>query len=109
MRMLPWPVWPLAGQARWGQNMNVGSMTVLLSWRCWGACQEGVCLDPHFYSKCTSPRFSGELPDELRWEIYDIFENTTALVPGTVGRRCSRANDPSMPHYFDLFPIHSYG
>src|SRR5262245_5477622 len=21
-------------------------MRILLSWRCWGACQEGVCLDP---------------------------------------------------------------
>src|SRR5262249_29178113 len=41
-------------------------MTVLLCWRCWGACQEGVCRDPHFCYKCTSPRFSGELPSNLR-------------------------------------------
>jgi hypothetical protein len=39
-----------------------GSMRILLSWLCWGACQEGVCLDPHFHCNCTSPRFSGELP-----------------------------------------------
>src|SRR5215475_5093489 len=46
MPMLPWPVCPLAGHARLGQNTVVGSMTILLSWLCWGACQEEVCLDP---------------------------------------------------------------
>src|SRR5262245_40266309 len=61
-RMLPWPTCPLAGQARFGPHIVVGSMKILLSWRCWGACQEGVCLDPHFCYKRTSPRFSGELP-----------------------------------------------
>src|SRR5882724_5168790 len=60
--MLPWPVCPLAGHARLGQNVVAGSMRILLSWLCWGACQEGVCLDPHFHCNCTSPRFSGELP-----------------------------------------------
>jgi hypothetical protein len=30
-----------------GQNTVVGSMTILLSWLCWGACQEKVCLDPN--------------------------------------------------------------
>src|SRR6266702_2776576 len=44
--ILPWPVCPLAGHARLGQNTVVGSMTILLSWLCWGACQEEVCLDP---------------------------------------------------------------
>src|SRR5690242_4239772 len=29
--MLPWPVWPLAGQCSLGQNMVVGSMMVLLA------------------------------------------------------------------------------
>jgi hypothetical protein len=28
---------PLAGHARWGQNMVAGSMMLLFSWRCWGA------------------------------------------------------------------------
>jgi len=37
-------------------------MNVLLSWLCWGACQEGVCLNPHFHGKRTSPRWNGELP-----------------------------------------------
>src|SRR5215216_2166113 len=43
---LPRPVWPLAGQYRLGQNRVVGSMVCLLLWRCWAACQEGVCQDP---------------------------------------------------------------
>src|SRR5712691_2673523 len=60
--ILPWPVWPLAGHARLGQNTVVGSMTILLSWLCWGACQEKVCLDPCFLCNLTPPRFSVELP-----------------------------------------------
>src|SRR5436853_5996876 len=62
--LLPWPVWPLAGHARLGQNTVVGSMTILLSWLCWGACQEEVCLDPRFLCNLTLPRFSVELPVE---------------------------------------------
>src|SRR5436190_21388473 len=60
--ILPWQVWPLAGHARLGQNTVVGSMTILLSWLCWGACQEEVCLDPRFLCNLTLPRFSVELP-----------------------------------------------
>src|SRR5438552_13481049 len=60
--LLPWPVWPLAGHARLGQNTVVGSMTILLSWLCWGACQEKICLDPRFLCNLTPPRFSVELP-----------------------------------------------
>src|SRR5712691_10000344 len=60
--ILPWPVWPLAGHARLGQNTVVGSMTILLSWLCWGACQEEVWLDPRFLCNLTLPRFSVELP-----------------------------------------------
>src|SRR2546423_15236008 len=63
--ILPWPVWPLAGHARLGQNTVVGSMTVLLSWLCWGAYQEEVCLDPRFLCNLTLPRFSAELPPDL--------------------------------------------
>src|ERR1700757_639839 len=65
MPMLPWPIWPLAGHARLGQNTVAGSMTILLSWLCWGACQEEVCLDPRFLCNLTPPRFSVELPVEL--------------------------------------------
>src|SRR6059036_779443 len=60
--IVPWRVWPLAGHARLGQNTVVGSMTILLSWLCWGACQEEVCLDPRFLCNFTPPRFSVELP-----------------------------------------------
>src|SRR5207247_6696032 len=65
MPMLPRPIWPLAGHARLGQNTVVGSMTILLSWLCWGACQEEVCLDPRCLCNLTPPRFSGELPSRL--------------------------------------------
>src|SRR5437868_13865949 len=60
--ILPWPVWPLAGHARLGQNTVVGSMTILLSWLCWGACQEEVRLDHRFLCNLTLPPFSVELP-----------------------------------------------
>src|SRR5258705_10611933 len=62
MPMLPWPIWPLAGHARLGQNLVVGFMTILPSWLCWGASQEEVCLDPCFLCNLTPPRFSVELP-----------------------------------------------
>src|SRR5438046_5754158 len=61
--ILPWPVWPLAGHARLGQNTVVGSMTILRSWLCWGACQEEVCLAPRFLCNLPPPRFSVELPN----------------------------------------------
>src|SRR6266446_9148153 len=62
MPIFPWPVCPLAGHARLGQHVVAGSMMSLLEWLCWRAYQEGVCLNPHFHCKRTSPRFSGELP-----------------------------------------------
>src|SRR5882724_4051170 len=78
--MLPWPVCPLAGHARLGQNVVAGSMRILLSWLCWGACQEGVCLDPHFHCNCTSPRFSGELPVVVLEVVALIFERIERLI-----------------------------
>src|SRR6266446_10901831 len=67
MRMLPWPVWPLAEHARLGQNTVVGSMTVLLV--VLGSMPRGVCLDPRFLYKYASPRLNAELP---RSPIRDI-------------------------------------
>src|SRR2546428_2798438 len=61
--IVPGRVWPLAGHARLGQNTVVGSMAILLSWLCWGACQEEVCLDPHFLCNLTPPRLNVELPE----------------------------------------------
>src|SRR6266516_4450664 len=58
--ILPWPVWPLAGQFLLGQNVVVGSMMVLLA-LC-GSMPRGVYLGPHFRYKCASPRLSAELP-----------------------------------------------
>src|SRR5467141_2781378 len=69
MPMLPWPIWPLAGHARLGQNTVVGSMTILLSWLCWGAYQEEVCLDPRFLCNLTLPRLSVELPDHRLYRV----------------------------------------
>src|SRR2546427_3067417 len=59
--ILPWPVWPLAGQFRLGQHVVVGSMMVLLA-LC-GSMPRGVYLGPHFRYKCASPRLSAELPN----------------------------------------------
>src|SRR5712691_5478638 len=58
--MLPWPVCPLAGHAKFGQNVVVGSMLVLRG--ALGNVPRGVCLDPHFHCKRTIPRLSVELP-----------------------------------------------
>src|SRR6266571_668221 len=74
--ILPWPVWPLAGQSLLGQNVVVGSMMVLLA-LC-GSMPRGVYLGPHFRYKCASPRLSAELPDhlealkELTFPFYDL-------------------------------------
>src|SRR4051812_27226460 len=58
--MLPWPVCPLAGHAKFGQNVVVGSMLVLRA--ALRYVPRGVCLDPHFHCKRTIPRLSVELP-----------------------------------------------
>src|SRR2546427_3151215 len=60
--MLPWPVWPLAGQSGLGQNTVARSMSILL------ALSSGlprVWLDLRFCYKSASPRFSAELPAHL--------------------------------------------
>src|SRR5262245_64599116 len=61
--MLPWPVWPPAGQCALGQNMVVGSMIVLLA--LYESMPRGGCREPHFCYKRASPRFSGEPPDHF--------------------------------------------
>src|SRR6266478_8020036 len=85
MPMLPWPMWPLAEHARLGQNTVVGSMTILLSWLCWGACQEKVCLDPRFLCNLTPPRFSVELPHCFFQGIPTICLYVTSLVASSYG------------------------
>src|SRR5437764_6467412 len=77
--ILPWPVWPLAGHARLGQNTVVGSMTILLSWLCWGACQEEVCLDPRFLCNLTLPRFSVELPRVTMYERILVIDDEECI------------------------------
>src|SRR5256886_17590994 len=87
--ILPWPVWPLAGHARLGQNTVAGSMTILLSWLCWGACQEKVCLDPRFLCNLTPPRFSVELPLRRLFKEHEDIVNTQHV-------RLLRQKDESM-------------
>src|SRR4051794_10722623 len=88
MPMLPWLFCPLAGQARLGQNVGGGAMRIFLSLGCWGACQEGVCLDPHFCYKCFSPRLSVELPlDSVTQSKPRNIHTITAAVRGLGLRR----------------------
>src|SRR6266581_4105490 len=74
--ILPWPVWPLAGQSLLGQNVVVGSMMVLLA-LC-GSMPRGVYLGPHFRYKCASPRLSAELPSLPGEILFPLFSNRSA-------------------------------
>src|SRR5262249_606805 len=58
--ILPWPVWPLAGQFLLGQNVVVGSMIVLLA--VCGSIPRGECLDPIFV---TSGLYHGQVQSYL--------------------------------------------
>src|SRR5438093_3402709 len=80
MPILPWPPWPLAGHAEFGQNVVVGSMFVLRV--ALGNVPRGVCLDPHFHCKRTIPRLSVELPD-LAFEKIQCFPFYTYDEDGT--------------------------
>src|SRR6266481_8605016 len=100
--ILPWPVWPLAGHARLGQNTVVGSMTILLSWLCWGACQEKVCLDPRFLCNLTSPRFSVELPRTVGAQKSGVFRDNKICVSfkGGYGWRTQKCRNMCIPYTF---------
>src|SRR2546428_11442634 len=77
MPMWPCPMWPLAEHARLGQHTVVGSMTILLAWLCWGACQEKICLDPRFLCNLTPPRFSVELPLQTAMARFFLFHTSS--------------------------------
>src|SRR5438128_1770780 len=55
-------------------------MTILLSWLCWGACQEEVCLDPRFLCNLTPPRLTVELPIA---ELVVIYKQYNGLLPSS--------------------------
>src|SRR6058998_2831393 len=93
MPMLPWPMWPLAEHARLGQNTVVGSMTILLSWLCWGACQEEVCLDPRFLCNLTLPRLSVELPTPLSAPYFERFDHFGIIAYRHLGLSSARRMD----------------
>src|SRR6266571_1251711 len=84
--ILPWPVWPLAGQSLLGQNVVVGSMMVLLA-LC-GSMPRGVYLGPHFRYECASPRLSAELPifvhmySMLKFFVLDVLLRRVVAVSG---------------------------
>src|SRR5436309_15208126 len=57
-------------------------MTIFLSWLCWGACQEEVCLDPRFLCNLTPPRLTVELPREKKPVLlFDMQENRIYVYP----------------------------
>src|SRR5436309_15683909 len=92
--IVPGRVWPLAGHARLGQNTVVGSMAILLSWLCWGACQEEVCLDPHFLCNLTPPRLNVELPTGHIFEFIPI-KSLAAMGSGAPGSYAGHSRVPS--------------
>src|SRR2546428_10009026 len=65
--ILPWPIWPLAGQLLLGQNVVVGSMTLLLAVR-GKHCHEKYVGTPVFFTTALhhglvwSYRFIGRTP-----------------------------------------------
>src|SRR5438876_12176684 len=63
-------------------------MTILLSWLCWGACQEEVCLDPRFLCNLTPPRLTVELPPKTVLEKTP--RNGARVVPGNAGQAARR-------------------
>src|SRR6266705_1427104 len=100
--ILPWPVWPLAGQSLLGQNVVVGSMMVLLA-LC-GSMPRGVYLGPHFRYKCASPRLSAELPQARR-----VFLPIDALIRSEqdtkhFGEAMSQRLIPESLNFTRLFP-----
>src|SRR5713226_6930411 len=88
MPMLPWTVWPLAVQAKLGQNVVAGSMRVSSKSR-WGTYPEEVCLDPHFHGKHTIPRLSVELPMPVMSEVSRI----SPLSPRRMAERGSKQSE----------------
>src|SRR5438874_7223119 len=84
--ILPWPIWPLAGQLLLGQNVVVGSMTLLLAVR-GKHCHEKYVGTPVF--------FTTALHHGLVWSYQPIlagFLGSFALyqLPALAGRRDDR-------------------
>src|SRR6266705_6326084 len=61
--ILPWPVWPLAGQCLLGQKTVVGSMRILLL-AVRGNIARRSMSGPRFLYNFTTPRLGVELPRE---------------------------------------------
>src|SRR6266571_3245141 len=87
--ILPWPVWPLAGQCLLGQKTVVGSMRILLL-AVRGNIARRSMSGPRFLYNFTTPRLGVELPPDIG--VGDTFNMlrrlmyTTPIIWGTKQR-----------------------
>src|SRR6266487_3800452 len=72
--ILPWPVWPLAGQCLLGQKTVVGSMRILLL-AVRGNIARRSMSGPRFLYNFTTPRLGVELPVAQEQEKIELFLN----------------------------------
>src|SRR4029453_11993191 len=86
--ILPWPIWPLAGQFPLGQNVVVGSMTLLLAVR-GKHCQEKYVWTPVCFTTAPHhglvwsyhpPYHSKYNPIERCWGILELQWNGAKLI-----------------------------
>src|SRR6266699_5717069 len=70
--ILPWPVWPLAGQCLLWQKTVVGSMTILLL-AVRGNIARRSMSGPRFLYNFTTPRLGVELPPMWQQEFTWFF------------------------------------
>src|SRR6266487_416858 len=71
--ILPWPVWPLAGQCLLGQKTVVGSMRILLL-AVRGNIARRSMSGPRFLYNFTTPRLGVELPSDSPRVIITYFD-----------------------------------
>src|SRR2546421_9634317 len=64
--ILPWPIWPLAGQLLLGQNVVVGSMTLLLAVR-GKHCHEKYVGTPVFFTTALHHGLVWSYPPYTNW------------------------------------------
>src|SRR6266702_8243265 len=91
--ILPWPVWPLAGQCLLGQKTVVGSMRILLL-AVRGNIARRSMSGPRFLYNFTTPRLGVELPlgqQPCRTRSTPMAKHTALLLGcGTIGAEVAR-------------------
>src|SRR5215831_18729155 len=112
MPILPWPVWPLAGQCLFGQNVVVGSMIVLLA-LC-GSRPRGVWWTPIFVTSALHHGSVQSYPHTYsgvilvyRCRIYACGACTAACLCGVVGAEASEDAAWSTPEASRAFLKHT--